>query len=82
MSDNNGGGKLAATGDVKLTPKQQHFADLLAAGVNDTDAYRTAYSTENMAPATVQHEAHALANHHEITTALASARAVTNVKCR
>ena len=76
MSDNNG----APT--VKLTPKQQHFADLLIAGVDDSDAYRKACDTENMAPATIQREAHALNNHPKITTALAAARAVTSHETR
>lgn len=76
MSDNNGYRELASTGKLKLTPKQQHFADLLAAGVSDSDAYRKAYDAENMAPATIQREAHALANHPKITTALADLRAV------
>ena len=76
-NNSNGHAELAPTGTAKLTPKQERLADLLIAGVNDSEAYRRAYNTENMAPATIQREAHALANHPEITTALAAARGVT-----
>ena len=62
---------------MKLTPKQQHFVDLLTAGVNNSEAYREAYDTQHMAPATIHREAHALANHPKITTALDAARAIT-----
>ena len=45
--------------------------------MDDSDAYRQAYDTGYMAPATIHREAHALANHPKIATALAAARVAT-----
>ena len=45
----------------KLTPKQERFAQLVAGGTNQSDAYRGAYNTSRMKPATVNREAKALA---------------------
>lgn len=44
-----------------LTAKQSVFCDGLAAGLNNADAYRQAYDTQNMKAATVHNEACKLA---------------------
>ena len=43
-----------------LTPKQQHFCRAVVSGCTMSDAYREAYSTSRMKPATINREAHAL----------------------
>lgn len=45
-----------------LTEKQEHFSQLIAEGYNYSQAYRAAYNTENMKPASVWHAACQLAN--------------------
>jgi hypothetical protein len=51
-----------------LTPKQQHFCQAVVSGCTMSDAYREAYNTANMKPATVNREAHALMTDPKITT--------------
>jgi phage terminase small subunit len=41
----------------KLTPKQEKFCQLIASGMNQTDAYRDAYDTARWKPATIHREA-------------------------
>ena len=50
-----------------LTPKQTHFCRAVASGCTMSDAYREAYSTLRMKPATVNREAHALMANPKIT---------------
>ena len=50
----------------KLTPKQEAFAQAVAGGRNQADAYRIAYDAERMAPATVWNNAYVLAKHNEV----------------
>ena len=50
-----------------LTPKQQHFCRAVASGCTMSDAYREAYSTSRMKPATINREAHALMADPKIT---------------
>ena len=47
-----------------LTPKQEKFAQLVASGVNHSDAYRQAYSPPNSAPSAIQANAYKLAVKH------------------
>ena len=50
-----------------LTPKQQHFCRAIASGCTMSDAYREAYSTSRMKPATINREAHTLMANPKIT---------------
>ena len=54
-------------GQSGLTPKQQHFCQAVASGCTMSDAYREAYNTSKMKPATVNREAHALMANPKIT---------------
>jgi len=51
-----------------LTPKQQHFCRAVASGCTMSDAYREAYSTSRMKPATIHREATRLMSNPMITT--------------
>ena len=51
-----------------LTPKQQHFCRAVAAGCTMSDAYREAYSTSRMKPASIHREATRLMSNPMITT--------------
>jgi hypothetical protein len=51
-----------------LTPKQQNFCRAIASGCTMSDAYREAYNTRKMKPATVNREAHTLMSRPKITT--------------
>ncbi len=51
-----------------LTPKQQHFCRAVASGCTMSDAYREAYSTSRMKPATIHREATILMSNPMITT--------------
>jgi hypothetical protein len=53
-----------------LTAKQEAFTQGLAAGLSNADAYRQAYGTENMKPATIHNEACKLALRPDITARL------------
>ncbi len=46
---------------MTLTPKQEKFAQAVASGMTQSDAYRHAYSTENMADSTIWTKASELA---------------------
>jgi Asp/Glu/hydantoin racemase len=52
---------------IDLTPKQQHFCRAVVSGCTMSDAYREAYNTGNMKPASVNREAHALMADPKIT---------------
>ena len=43
-----------------LTPKQEKFAQSVASGMTQADAYRAAYSTAKSKPESIQRNAHAL----------------------
>jgi len=50
----------------RLTAKQQAFASALAEGMNQSDAYRAAFSAGNMKPATIASKASLLAGRDDI----------------
>ena len=50
----------------KLTEKQERFAQGLAEGLTNSDAYRRSYDTSTMQPATIHNEAAKLAQHHGV----------------
>ena len=51
-----------------LAPKQPHFCRAVISGCTMSDAYREAYNTSNMKPATVNREAHTLMATPKIAT--------------
>lgn len=66
----------------KMTPKQEAFAQLVAGGVNQSDAYRQAYNTSRMKAATVNREAKALIDNPKIATRVDEIRAPVIEKVR
>jgi len=59
---------------MTLTPKQEDFAQAVAGGLNHSDAYRLAYTTEAMAPATIWNNAYVLAKHNEVAARITQIR--------
>ena len=66
-----GEGKKERTGtratESGLTEKQERFAQLLAEGLTNAEAYRQAYDARTMQPGTIHNEACKLAQHPKIT---------------
>lgn len=54
----------------KLTPKQEAFADGIAAGMTQSDAYREAYPGTKMTPKQIWEEASKLAAHPKVSQRL------------
>lgn len=54
-----------------LTEKQERFAQGLAEGMTNSEAYRAAYDASTMAPATVHNEAAKMAQHHGVSARVA-----------
>jgi phage terminase small subunit len=52
---------------MKLTAKQEKFAQLVAEGFSISEAYRAAYNAEKMAADTVHREAHEVAKHPKVS---------------
>ena len=50
-----------------LTPKQEKFCQSIVAGMNQSDAYRAAYSCEGMGDATINNEAYVLMKSPDIS---------------
>lgn len=59
---------------MKLTAKQEAFAQAVAGGLTQADAYRSAYEAGNMKPETVQKRASELAADGEVAGRVASLR--------
>ena len=59
---------------MALTPKQESFAQAVAGGMNQSEAYRLAYATSAMAPATVWNNAYVLAKHNDVATRIQEIR--------
>jgi len=66
--------KLDAEGLPELTPQQAEFVRHVLAGKTAADAYRAAYSTENMKPNSIWVEASKTLNHPNIALWLSAAR--------
>lgn len=64
--------------EIKLTPQQEKFAQLVAHGSSYSGAYREAYKTAKMKPATINRNASALANDNKITTRVAEIHKAIN----
>lgn len=61
-----------------LTDKQENFARAIALeGMNQSDAYRSAYNTENMSESTIWNEAYLLASHREVSKRINELRTMT-----
>ena len=58
---------MSKTDTNRLTPKQIHFCQAVASGCTMSDAYREAYNTSNMKPASIHREAHTLMADPKIT---------------
>ena len=59
---------------MNLTPKQEAFAQNIASGMTQADAYRTAYNTGQMKDATVWRNASALISNNKVATRVAEIR--------
>jgi hypothetical protein len=57
--------------DVKLTAKQELFAQCIADGMGQTDAYRTAYDAEGMKDVTLYPLASKVMSNHKVATRIA-----------
>ena len=58
----------------KLTPKQEKFAQAIVDGHTQSEAYKLAYDTGDMLPATIHNRAYKLMRHGEIAARIAEAR--------
>lgn len=56
------------------TPKQEAFARAVVAGMNPSEAYRSAYDSGRMSAATVAREAHRLLSHPKIAPIIEEGR--------
>jgi phage terminase small subunit len=59
-----------------LTPKQEKFAQGIASGMNQADAYRAAFDAANCSDKTIHEKASRLANDGKVRNAAAMARCV------
>jgi len=60
--------------ELKLTPKQEHFCHVYLETGNASEAYRTAYSTGRMKPATIKRKAKFLLDHEKIRATIGQLR--------
>lgn len=63
--------------EIKLTPKQEGFAQAYIETGNATEAYRRFYSVENMSDSSVNREAKQLLDHLKISSRIAQLRQLT-----
>jgi phage terminase small subunit len=59
---------------MSLTSKREAFAQAIADGCSQSEAYRKAYSASNMKPETVQNNAYKLLKSNEVSTRVAELR--------
>jgi len=62
------------TQDNKLTAKQESFAQAIAGGVNQSDAYRGAYNTSKMIPSSIHVNASKIASDAKVAQRIALLR--------
>jgi hypothetical protein len=62
--------------DVKLTAKQELFAQCIADGMGQTDAYRTAYDAEGMKDVTLYPLASKVMSNHKVATRIAELKSL------
>jgi hypothetical protein len=61
--------------DMKpLTPKQSHFASLVAGGLNLSESYRRSYDAQGMSSGAIRVEGHRLSRHPKIVIAVKALR--------
>ena len=66
-------------GETMLTSKQEAFCQAIVDGLNQSDAYRTAYDASNMKPNVIHQKAYEVMNHGDVAVRIASLRqAVTD----
>lgn len=70
-----GGGFEKVEARIKLTPKQERFAQLVAGGLNQSDAYRVAYDAKRMKAAAVHVNASKLAASAKVALRVTAIRA-------
>ena len=58
----------------RLTAKQEKFAQPIVDGCGQSEAYKLAYGTSNMLPATIHNNAYKLMHHGEIAARISEAR--------
>lgn len=51
---------------MAMTPKKEKFAQSIVSGMNQTDAYKSAYNCDGMLPATINNNAYILMNDSDI----------------
>lgn len=59
---------------MALTPKQEKFCQSIIAGMNQSEAYRSAYNAENMKPATIAVKANELLANGNVTVRIEELR--------
>ena len=64
----------------QLTSKQEAFAQAVAGGLNQSDAYRFAYEAGDMSPATIWNNAYVLAKHNEVAARIRQIRDVVTAR--
>jgi hypothetical protein len=62
--------------DVKLTAKQELFAQCIADGMGQTDAYRTAYDAKGMKDVTLYPLASKVMSNHKVATRIAELKSM------
>ena len=67
---------------MNLTLKQNKYSEKLAAGFNQTAAYRTAYNTQNMSQKTIWEEASRLRRHPKVTARIVELEAEKEARRR
>lgn len=63
-----------------MTPKQEKFAQCIADGMTQADAYRTAYGADKMKPETIHKRASELVSDGEVTGRVAELRSKLSAK--
>jgi len=59
---------------MALTPKQEKFAQCVADGMSQADAYRNSFSCEKSKPETIQNNASILMKNSEVSARVSSIR--------
>jgi phage terminase small subunit len=67
---------------MSLTPKQEAFAQAVASGMTQADAYRSAYNADKMKPETIQNSAYKLMQDGDITARIEELRAPIAAKAQ
>ena len=76
-NNNNSHSKLVPQGALKLTAKQEAFAQAIFAGKSQADAYRQSYDASGMTPKQVYEEASKLVRHPKVAQRIAELQSVT-----